>query len=161
MATRTKAAFWQVVYLQLHSMEGSAGDHARFLGLGDQYIRSLCFQLNLPLKTKNVGRRPRVQFRVPVRSCDMSLVEPDSNWRFAGNLRRIREHRGYSQEQMADHLAVTVNVYQAWENVAAFPPARELVKICDLLDYRNVYKMITATIDVKTIEVMRREKMIV
>jgi transcriptional regulator with XRE-family HTH domain len=68
---------------------------------------------------------------------------------FNQNLIHLRESKGLTQEMMSYAITqigiepVKLKRYQAWEEGRAFPPEHILIAICDVLDYRDIYVMLT------------------
>jgi DNA-binding XRE family transcriptional regulator len=161
MATGKKAQFWQVMYLIHHSEEATAAEHSGDLGISDQYVRSICHLFGLRMRTRHCNRIARIPLRVPVRNSFLRITNEVKGTRtFCRNMILLRTYRGYTSKEIATHLGVNTKRYQAWEEDRGFPPARCLVKFCDLVGYRNIYKMITETLDVMAIDAIRNEKLV-
>ena len=54
-------------------------------------------------------------------------------------LGRVRKERGYTQQNMAEYLSITLRSYQKYESNTAYPTLDKLVKIADLLDVSTDY----------------------
>lgn len=54
-------------------------------------------------------------------------------------LRGLRLKRGFTQQNMANQLSVSLNAYQKYEQGERFPPLETLVKICDILQAPTDY----------------------
>lgn len=53
---------------------------------------------------------------------------------FGERLNNIRKQRGFTAQQMADSLTVTIRTYRHYESEHSYPSLETLVKIADLLD---------------------------
>ena len=53
---------------------------------------------------------------------------------FAERLNFIRKTKGFTAQQMADHLSMGVRAYRNYESGDRFPSADTLIKIADKLD---------------------------
>lgn len=68
---------------------------------------------------------------------------------FSENLVYLREKKNLTQQQLAVKLCEACNIeiklkrYQAWEENRAFPGPRILVKLCDVLEYKDIYALIS------------------
>ena len=49
-------------------------------------------------------------------------------------LNTARKEKGYTAQQMADELHITISNYRKYESGRAYPPVDKLVQIADILD---------------------------
>jgi DNA-binding XRE family transcriptional regulator len=72
---------------------------------------------------------------------------------FAQNLTYLRERKGFKQQQMSNILCeacretVSIKRYQSWEEARALPPLRITAKICDVLQFKDIYQLLTEKIE--------------
>lgn len=48
-------------------------------------------------------------------------------------LNEVRKEKGFTAQQMADALHITISTYRKYESGRAFPPVDRLVQIADIL----------------------------
>lgn len=58
---------------------------------------------------------------------------------FNNRLKEIRKKSGYTQQNMADKLGITLNAYQKYEQAERFPSLDCLVNIADILNVSTDY----------------------
>lgn len=62
------------------------------------------------------------------------------------NLHKLRYRKGLSQSEVAGSLGIAQNRLGHWETGFASPDYTMLVKLCDLYEYRDIYKMLTEVV---------------
>ncbi len=68
---------------------------------------------------------------------------------FSENLVYLREKKHYTQQQLAIKLCELCQVeiklkrYQAWEERRGFPDPKILIKLCDALEFTDIYTLLT------------------
>lgn len=67
--------------------------------------------------------------------------------RLVKNITKLRKARGFTQQAFADAIGANVKKVGAWEEGRARPNYDDLVSICDVLYYRDIYSLIK--IDIK------------
>jgi transcriptional regulator with XRE-family HTH domain len=65
---------------------------------------------------------------------------------FNRNIKNLRVSRGFSIQEAAEALRIPYNTYYTYEHQPIQPKFEMLVKICDLYEYKDVYKLITEDI---------------
>ena len=58
---------------------------------------------------------------------------------FGSRLNKTRKSRGYTAQQMADMLSVTIRTYRHYESEHSYPSLAALVQIADILDVPTDY----------------------
>lgn len=53
---------------------------------------------------------------------------------FGERLNKIRKQRGFTAQQMADLLTVSIRTYRHYESEHSYPSLESLIKIADILD---------------------------
>ena len=71
---------------------------------------------------------------------------------FVQNLIHLREKKGLTQQQMAAKLCTpqkefSIKTYQAYEEGRAWPRPQTLVRICDALQFTDIYSLLTRKIE--------------
>ena len=51
---------------------------------------------------------------------------------FSANLKRLRKHHNLTQQQVADVLGLSQDIYSRWENKLSFPKIMALLGLCEL-----------------------------
>ena len=69
----------------------------------------------------------------------------------AKNIKMIRKEKGWTQQQMADHLFVTRQTVSNWENNKSFPDLETIEQISEKLGIESQY-LIYGKFTEKTIE---------
>ena len=54
-------------------------------------------------------------------------------------LNEVRKEKGFTAQQMADALHITISTYRKYESGRAFPPVDRLVQIADILGVTTDY----------------------
>lgn len=54
-------------------------------------------------------------------------------------LNTARKEKGYTAQQMADELHITIGTYRKYESGRAYPPVDKLVQIANILDVTTDY----------------------
>jgi transcriptional regulator with XRE-family HTH domain len=60
------------------------------------------------------------------------------------NLRLLRVTRGYSQQELAEHLEVTQATFSQWEREIKTPTINNIIKVCQFFEIsieQLIYKM--------------------
>lgn len=58
---------------------------------------------------------------------------------FGARLNKTRKEKGYTAQQMADMLSVTIRTYRHYESEHSYPSLNALVQIADILDVPTDY----------------------
>lgn len=71
---------------------------------------------------------------------------------FNQNLIYLREKKGFTQQQMAAKLCTpqkefSIKTYQSYEEARAWPKPQTLVRICDVLQFTDIYSLLTRKIE--------------
>lgn len=62
---------------------------------------------------------------------------------FSHNLVKYRHKMGLSQREIAESLGVTRERYVSWENNLCYPNMAYMLKLCDFIGNKNIYKLVT------------------
>lgn len=62
---------------------------------------------------------------------------------FSENLVKYRHKMGLSQREMAESLGITKERVASWENNLCYPNIEAMLKICDFIGNKNIYKLLT------------------
>ncbi len=65
------------------------------------------------------------------------------------NIKKLRANLGFSQQQFADYTNITRGKLGSWEEGRAEPGYKDLIQMCDAVNYKNIYLLITKDIDEK------------
>lgn len=65
---------------------------------------------------------------------------------FSQNLTYLRQTKKLTQEEAAAAIGVKLKRYQAWEEGRSHPHLKLMVKVCDVLDFHDIYRMLTSRI---------------
>lgn len=67
---------------------------------------------------------------------------------FSNNLKHLRSERNLTRRDMSNLLSVDVKRYSAWEEGRAYPHTEIMIRLCDLLEYKDIYSLLT--MDIRT-----------
>lgn len=65
---------------------------------------------------------------------------------FADNIIRWRLRHNLGQSEFADLLGVDRQRVNSWESGICYPKVSMMLKLCDLIGYKDIYKLVTEKI---------------